>query len=101
MSFFISIKSSFFTIDTTRRRETKARMIVMLTSIATSLFNTPESIANPCSVKACGRNLVYFPLPVSKIPIWNLRESHSSFVSWNMNFSDSTNKMMKIKKGLP
>ena len=29
-------------------------------------------------------HLLYFPLPVSKIPIWNLREFHSSFVNWNI-----------------
>ena len=42
------------------------------------------SQVSPCSVKAWGRNFVYLPLPTSKIPIWNLRESHSSFVNWNI-----------------
>mgnify|MGYP001086608756 CR=1 FL=1 len=34
------------------RTATKARMMAMLTSMAVSLFSTPESMASPCSVKA-------------------------------------------------
>ena len=61
-----------------------ADSVELFTSMAISLFRTPDSIASPCSVKAWGRNFVYLPLPTSKIPIWNLRESHSTFVNWNI-----------------
>jgi hypothetical protein len=41
-----------------------------------------DSIATPCSVKALGN--LRIP-PQLDVPIWNIKVSNSSFVSWNIN----------------
>lgn len=42
-----------------------------------SLFNTPESMETPCSVKATGKYLTP-PLPFFEVAICDLKESNSS-----------------------
>ena len=46
----------------------------MLTCTAVSLFNTDESIAQPCSVKAKGKYFIFEPLPVFKVTNCDLED---------------------------
>ncbi len=63
------------------RTRTNARMMAMLAVIATSLFNKPDSIATPCSVKAKGGAEVFRFNPVTKCDriTW-----YSSTLNWNI-----------------
>ena len=61
-------------------------MIATFTSAACLLRSTDESMATPCSVKTRGAYRRP-PRPVFEVPIWNLKASHSSVVSWNMKSS--------------
>src|SRR5437588_11133640 len=79
-----------------RRSWTNVRMIAMFTCTARELRRTLESIATPCSVKAKGRYLTFWPrfkvtfcdlerlLRWEVVTIRDLILSCSAFVSWNM-----------------
>lgn len=61
---------------------TKARMIPILILMATSLFNTEESIATPCSVNANG--IYRVPPRLFEVTNCDLKCSNSSLESSNM-----------------
>ena len=67
----------------------KILIIWILTAIARSLFNIPDNIATPCSVKAYRKLRV---LPQLDLPNWNSRFSNSSAISWNT--KSSGNRLM-------
>ena len=79
-----SYKSDVFAIYL--RISTNVSIILILTCIAISLLSTAESIAIPCSVKTYGRYLLP-PLPSFEVTNCDLKESYSSFFSWNLKFS--------------
>lgn len=75
------------------RNAANVRIMAMLVSIARGLFNMPESMATPCSVKAKGRYLVCSPR--FKVPFWLLREACSSGV--NSNIKSSGNRSIFLR----
>ena len=67
------------------RIRTKARIILMFTSIAVLDLRTLDNITMPYSVNANGRYLILYPCPVFKVAICDLEIIASSLVSSNIN----------------
>lgn len=65
---------------------TKALIILMLVSMATSERKSPLNIPIPCCVKAYGKAR-RSPPRVFEVPNWRFKLLYSSLVSWNMKSS--------------